>query len=294
MDQFFIGIDGGGTSCRAALAGPDGTVLGRGGSGAANILTDVDGSVRHIVEAATAACKDAGHDRDLLASCSVVMGLAGANVEATVAAVIRRLPFRECAVESDALIAVNGALGDRDGAVAILGTGSIFASKQGADIRTIGGWGFVVGDQGSGAVLGRSLMQRALLAHDGVVEGSEATDQVMRDFDNSPKALVTFAHGAQPGAFARYAPLIFRLAASGDAVAEEIVRSAARDVDACLDVVLRGPEPKLCLLGGLGAAYEPWLTDGHRSLLVKARGDALQGAVELAVRRFLAGADDDV
>ena len=293
MSQFFIGIDGGGTSCRAALAGPDGAVLGRGASGAANILTDLESGVRHIVEAAAAACTDAGHDRDLLPSCSAVLGLAGANVDSTVSAAVHSLPFQNCVVESDALIAVNGALGDRNGAVAILGTGSVFAAKQGADIRTVGGWGFVIGDQGSGAVLGRTLMQRALLAHDGVVPGSEATDQMLRDFDNDPQAMVTFAHSAIPGAFARYAPLIFRLAGSDDPVAGEIVMSAARDVEAYLDVVLSGPEPKLCLLGGLGASYEPWLSEAHRALVVKPEGDALQGAVDLAVRRFAAWVGDN-
>lgn len=293
MSQFFVGIDGGGTSCRAALAGPDGAVKGRGASGAANILTDLDNGVRHIIEAATAACLDAGHDKNLLPACSAVLGLAGANVESTVSAVKRCLPFRNSVIENDALIAVNGALGDSDGAVAILGTGSVFAAKDGAEIRTIGGWGFVVGDQGSGAVLGRTLMQRALLAHDGVVAGSEVTDQMMSDFDNDPQAMVTFAHSAVPGAFARYAPLIFRLAGSGDAVAREIVTAAAADVDACLDVVLGGPEPKLCLLGGLGAAYEPWLNRRHRALVARAEGDALQGAVDLAVRRFSAWVDDN-
>ena len=85
MSQYLIGIDGGGTSCRAALAGPDGAVLGRGASGAANILTDLESGVSHIVEAAVAACIDAGHDRDLLPSRSAMLGLAGANVESTVA-----------------------------------------------------------------------------------------------------------------------------------------------------------------------------------------------------------------
>lgn len=294
MSQFFIGIDGGGTSCRAALAGPEGSVLGRGASGAANILTDLDSGVRHIVEAASAACSDAGFDETLLPTCGAVLGLAGANVESTVSAVVHRLPFQNCLIESDALIAVNGALGDRDGAVAILGTGSVFAAKQGADIRTIGGWGFVVGDQGSGAALGRSLMRRALLAYDGVMPGSEATDQMMRDFDNDPQAMVTFAHSSLPGAFARYAPLIFRLAGSGDPIAKDIVTSAARDVDAHLDVVVNGPEPRLCLLGGLGAAYEPWLRDEHRALVVKPAGDALQGAVDLAIRHFSARVDRNV
>ncbi|MCP4316997.1 MAG: N-acetylglucosamine kinase [Hyphomicrobiales bacterium] len=286
MSVFFIGIDGGGTSCRAALAGADGVVVGRGGSGAANILTDLDGGVRHIVEAAGAACVDAGYDRDVLSSCDVVLGLAGANVEATVGAVVERLPFRRCAVESDALIVVHGALGDADGAVAILGTGSVFAAKANGVVHTIGGWGFVVGDQGSGAVLGRSLMQEALLAHDGVRRSSAVTDFVMRDFDNDPQKLVAFAHSALPGAFARYAPAVFKFADQGDDVAVGLLRAAAREVDAYLDVVLSGYEPKLCLLGGLGALYQPWLKEGHRACIVAPKGDALEGASRLAVERF--------
>ncbi|MEX3009837.1 BadF/BadG/BcrA/BcrD ATPase family protein [Hoeflea sp. TYP-13] len=291
MTEFFIGIDGGGTSCRAALASADGTVLGRGGSGAANILTDLDGGVRHIVEAARAACVDAGVGNDALSSCNVLLGLAGANVEATVGAVMGRLPFRRCAVESDALIAVHGALGDQDGAVAILGTGSVFATKTGGVVRTIGGWGFVVGDQGSGAVLGRSLMQEALLAYDGVRPGTAATDLVLRDFDNDPQKLVAFAHGSLPGAFARYAPAVFRLAGEGDAVAIRLVESAARQIDESLDTVLQGPNPKLCLLGGLGALYETWLKPEHRECVVPPEGDALEGASRLALMRFAAGGD---
>lgn len=286
MSVFFIGIDGGGTSCRAALAGPDGVVLGRGGSGAANILTDLEGGVRHIVEAAGAACRDAGYDNDVLPSCDVVLGLAGANVESTVGAVIKQLPFRRCAVESDALIAVHGALGEGDGAVAILGTGSVFAAKKGNTVRTIGGWGFVLGDQGSGAVLGRALMCEALLAHDGVRPGSPATEHVLRDFGNSPQELVTFAHGALPGAFAQYAPTVFKYAEEGDEIAVRLVRAAASEVDAYLDIVLEDVEPKLCLLGGLGASYEPWLNSQHRARIVPAMGDALQGASQLAVKRF--------
>ena len=293
MGMFFIGIDGGGTSCRAALAGPDGVVLGRGGSGAANILTDLDGGVRHIIEAAGAACREAGLNTDVFGNCDVVLGLAGANVEATVGALVEQLPFRRCAVESDALIAVHGALGDGDGAVAILGTGSVFAAKNGSSVRTIGGWGFVLGDQGSGAVLGRSLMQEALLAYDGVRPASPATEHVLRDFDNNPQKLVTFAHAALPGAFARYAPVIFEYAREGDAVATGLVQTAARVVDACLDVVLRDTNSNLCLLGGLGASFEPWLNAEHRARIVPAQGDALAGASQLAIRRFAENGDAD-
>jgi N-acetylglucosamine kinase-like BadF-type ATPase len=59
MPHYILGIDGGGTSCRAAVAGADGRILGRGKSGAANILTDPDNALIHIVGAATAAFEEA-------------------------------------------------------------------------------------------------------------------------------------------------------------------------------------------------------------------------------------------
>ncbi|WP_136656560.1 BadF/BadG/BcrA/BcrD ATPase family protein [Nitratireductor sp. XY-223] len=286
MAAYFIGIDGGGTNCRAALAGGDGTVLGKGRSGAANILTDPESGIRHIIEAAQAACGDAGLDAAVLPTCHVLLGLAGANVEKTVAMVLERLPFGRCAVEPDALIAVHGALGAEDGAVAILGTGSVFAAKRGATVHTIGGWGFVVGDQGSGAVLGRSLMQEALLAHDGIRPQTALTGKLLADFDNDPRRLVAFAHESLPGAFARFAPVVFEYADKGDPLAQRLVRDAAAQVEDAINVVLASTDPRLCLLGGLGALYEPWLIPEHRALVVPARGDALDGALSLALERF--------
>ncbi|TIM62324.1 MAG: N-acetylglucosamine kinase, partial [Mesorhizobium sp.] len=64
--KFVLGIDGGGTSCRAALATADGTVVGRAKSGAANIRTDLTGARANIVEAARQAFVAAGQDPELI------------------------------------------------------------------------------------------------------------------------------------------------------------------------------------------------------------------------------------
>lgn len=289
MAEFFIGVDGGGTSCRAALATADGTVIGAGRSGAANILTDVNGAVVHIVEAATEACRVAGVEPDNLSSSHAVLGLAGANVDATVTAAHRQLPFRTSDIETDALIAAHGALGDGDGAIAVLGTGSVFAQKRGDTVRTIGGWGLILGDQGAGAALGQSVLREALLAFDGVRDGSALTDRALGDFHNDPRALSAFAHDAVPGQFARYAPLVFEYADQGDIVALRVLTGAAAEVDESLRVVLDVANDSLCLLGGLGPLYEPWLAAEHRRCVRPAAADALSGATQLAVRRFSKG-----
>ncbi|MCH3159071.1 hypothetical protein K3X38_14540, partial [Listeria monocytogenes] len=87
MTEFFIGVDGGGTGCRAVVA---------------------------------------GLDKAHYATSHAVLGLAGGNVEGAGLPIERGLPFAHANVEFDGVIALQGALGDKDGVVAILGTGTAY------------------------------------------------------------------------------------------------------------------------------------------------------------------------
>ena len=284
MTELAIGIDGGGTSCRAAVADRNGNVIGRGKSGPANILSDLENSLLNIVESARQALSDAGLDAEDLSSVVSVVGVAGANVMDYGERIERALPFAEGRVVTDALISLQGALGDGDGIVGAFGTGSVYNARRDGRLRGIGGWGFVVGDQASGARLGRDLMERSLLAHDGVRLGSAITEAVMAEYGNDPEHIVDFAHTARPTDFARYAPMVFKHAAEGDVIAAGIVSDAAAAIGESLEALLWPECPSICLLGGLADAYEPWLSERYRSRLARPKNDAQQGAVELAVK----------
>lgn len=78
MTELAIGIDGGGTSCRAAVADKDGNILGRGKAGPANILSDLENALVNIVESARQALSDAGLDAEVVTSVVSVVGVAGA------------------------------------------------------------------------------------------------------------------------------------------------------------------------------------------------------------------------
>lgn len=286
MSEFVIGIDGGGTSCRAAVAEAGGRILGRGKSGAANILTDPDGAIVNIIECTRAAFADAGLPRGKLAVSSAVLGLAGANVGEVGRYVGERLPFAAADVVPDGLIALQGALGDRNGAVAILGTGSVFMSRSGGSVRSVGGWGFILGDLGGGARLGHALLQETLLAHDNIHPESAATEAVFGQFGGDPGHLVEFARTAKPSDFGRFAPMVFEYAAKGDNLAAELIKSAARSVDETLDAIRGDHCERLSLLGGLSHLYPEWLSKRHRDILFEAEADALTGAVALAAARF--------
>lgn len=290
MPHYILGIDGGGTSCRAAVAGADGRILGRGKSGAANILTDPDNALIHIVSAATAAFEEAGIAPSEIGSACALVGVAGSNVGDAVHYVKERLPFAKADIESDGLIALQGALGDSDGAVAILGTGSIYISRQGDEVRYIGGWGFQIGDLGSGARLGHALLQESVLAFDRIHPSSPLTDAVMAEFNNDPREAVEFARAAVPGEFGRFAPKIFDYAARNDPVAIALLKGCAQTVDEALDALVAQGSRKLCLLGGLAPIYRPWLAERHQPLFIEPEADALTGSVALAAKRFVGSA----
>jgi glucosamine kinase len=283
---FVLGIDGGGTSCRAALATLSGDIIGRGKSGAANIRTDLTGARENIVDAARQAFLDAGQDPILIPKTQAVLGLAGSNVGTYAHQLETILPFAKSRVETDALIALEGAVGEGDGAMAILGTGTAYMARRNGVTKAIGGWGFQVGDQGSGGRIGRDLLEETLLAHDGIRPSSPLTDEILAVFRNSPQDVVEFTVTAKPGDFGGFAPKVFDFAAKGDAVAEAILQRAVAAIEAsfaALDVDGRSP---LCLLGGLAPLYAPRLSARHQAMLKDPRQDALGGAVSIAVRMF--------
>lgn len=283
--RYVVGIDGGGTSCRAAIATVDGRILARSKGAAANIRTDLTRARASIVEATTIALSEAGIEAEL-SDLGAVLGLAGANVGTYAKQLEAILPFGNSRVETDALIALEGAVGSGDGAMAILGTGTAYMVRHGEEARAIGGWGFQVGDQGSGARIGRDLLEETLLAHDGVRERSPLTDAVLAIYRNDPRDVVEFTTNAKPGDFGGFAPMVFQHAEQGDPVALAIVARAVAAIEASLNALdLRSDDP-LCLLGGLAPLFGPRLNEQYRALLRNPLTDALGGAAAMAARLF--------
>lgn len=285
MPDYFIGIDGGGTSCRAAVADASGRILGRARGGAANILTSLDGALANITTTAREAVHAAGLDLDLR-DIPAFLGLAGANVAEQVRELTARLPFKAAQIDTDGLIALQGAFGNADGVVAILGTGSVYITRHGGKVSYTGGWGFMLGDLGGGARIGRALLQECLLVHDGVRKNSPLIEATMKGFGNEPIRLVTFAHEASPRDFGRFAPSVFEAARENDVAGLALVKGAVRAVDEALESAAGESRCGICLLGGLSALYPSWIAERHRLRLIQPKDDALGGAVSLAISHF--------
>jgi glucosamine kinase len=284
--DYLIAIDGGGTGCRALIAAMNGVVLGRGTGGPANLMTDPEGTCRSIVEAVEAACADAGLAAGAMRRSGAFLGLAGANVSRNGERLKAMLPFSDCIVVTDSVIAMEGALGPADGVVAILGTGSVFVARSAGAVRSIGGWGFILSDLGSGARLGRALLQEALLAYDRVHPASALTGEVLARFGDEPGELVAFAKTATPRDFGTFAPLLFSFADRDDPVARRLLDEAVKSIGEALDTVKPERCERICLLGGLAPLYAKRLEGRFRHLLKPPLADALQGALALASKSF--------
>jgi len=270
--QLFLGIDGGGTGCRAAVADESGRVLGRGEAGPANIASDPDGAAQNIVKAAADALRAAGGGKIFAAG----LGLAGANAAGAADRLRDVLPFDRVAVVTDGITAMKGALGAADGVVAALGTGSVFAVQRGGVIRQIGGRGLVLGDEASGAWIGRAILRAALRAVDGMQPMTPLLAALIEE-GGGADAVAAFSLRARPVEFAVFAP---RVVGSGDAAAVAVMAEALADAAEAV-ALLQGDEGlPVVFLGGLGTVFADRLSG--RFAIRPALGTALDGALTLA------------
>jgi len=281
--ELLLGVDGGGTHCRARLSRRSGTTLGEGISGPANIRLGLEQSFAAVLDAAEKCLSEAGLPHADLERTSACLALAGATEPIDLAkAHARNLPFRRTVITTDAHAACVGAHQGRDGGIVIIGTGTVgWATIRGRHHR-VGGWGLPVSDEGSGAWLGREALRRVLWARDGRIAWTGLLTALFEEFQEDPHAIVRWAAEARPRDFGLLAPMVVEQAGRNDPVAAELVQQAAHHIDALAGRLAAFGAPRLCVVGGLAAHIEPWLAQETRARLVPPAGDALSGALQLA------------
>lgn len=279
--DYIIGIDGGGSGCRAAIADRDGNMLGQGTAGPANATSDLNGTIQSIKNALTEAADDAGLPDPALAKARGHAGIAGV-LDVSVAQTIADAMPMPTTVTEDTVTSLQGALGDRDGILLSIGTGTVIGVSRDGSQTFIGGWGLTLSDQASGAWLGRELLIQVLLCHDGMSPPSDLTRRTLDRFDEDPNKIVAHAATATPADFAELAPDVVAAAETGDPMGLNLMQTGAIYLTKAIDVLGLGRNETLCLSGGLGPSYDTWLTPNHRARISPADGTALDGALELA------------
>ncbi|MEG3125314.1 BadF/BadG/BcrA/BcrD ATPase family protein [Sphingomonas sp. GB1N7] len=281
--DYYLGIDAGGSHCRARLVDAAGRVIGTGATGPANARIGVD-ALRAVLDVAIGAAVDAaGLDESALGQVHVGIGIAGISRPGVRDALADlSFPFASVAWATDAEIANLGAHRGADGAILILGTGSIAQLRVGGANFAIGGYGFPISDEGSGAALGLSAMRHALRGLDGRSERTPLSIAIADRFEHAIPRAIAWMDATTPRDYAALAPIVMDHAEAGDTLARSIVEDAAQHVERFIETIFERGAPACALTGGLAPRLSPWLRQRTTARLVAPQGDALDGALQLA------------
>jgi len=282
-ELLLLGIDGGGTRCRARLAASSGEVLAELATGPANLRLGLKRSFDAVFEAAALCLDRAGLPHERSRAIVACLALAGASEPSHLAAAqAHKHPFARAIITTDAHAACIGAHGGRDGGIIVVGTGTVgWAVLKGQPYR-VGGWGLPLSDEGSGAWLGGEALRRVLWARDGRMAWTPLLRALFAEFHNDPHAIVHWTRSATPRDFGSFAPRIMDYAARGDPAGRELMKNTALHIDALAARLVAAGAERLCLVGGCAPFVQPWLGEQTKSHLVEPAADALHGALDLA------------
>ena len=234
--EYVIGIDGGGTKTLGYLASRDGTMVAEETGGPSNFqIAGPDQAAAVLYGVVTGCCNKAGCTLSQVRS--IVAGLAGAGRESdrkSMADAFRHharkkgAAFEFVGIESDARIALEGAFNGSAGIILIAGTGSIaFAKGYDGTIFRVGGWGRILGDEGSGYWLGREGLNLVTRNLDGRIRRTSLTKLVGEKLGLESQEQIIAAVYRENFDVASVAPLVIQAAAEHDMECERILNRAA-------------------------------------------------------------------
>lgn len=304
--RYYLGIDGGGTKTEFLLADGEGKEWKRVLLGTCNPNDiGIESTLAVLNQGIMETCGSLPKSQ-----ISVFAGIAGSTTgdhKKSILALLEKHRFGRIAADSDAKNAVAAALGGSDGIAVIMGTGSIAFVQVNGQSRRVGGFGYLLGDGGSGFAIGRDAIAAALTDEDGCSEptmlrrlvhekcgGETIWDQVSQ-FYKGGKRLI-----------ASYAPLVFEAYLAGDWAAREILQnnmhSIARLIEGAADRLPHLETIPVVLCGGLTRDSEilipllkEELTDSKYTYSMEiCQRSMAQGALILAGMNNKKGENNDV
>ena len=310
MPRYYLGVDGGGTNCRVRLANDRLETLAEVKNGRSNLQIDGgEPAYKAISDGARDAFAAAGIDFAEAANTYACFGMAGGRMDSARAEFAARpWPFAGVQVYDDIDIAHAGALGGGEGGVVIIGTGSAAMSIVGGKRYQAGGWGFHIGDQMSGAILGRELVRYTVEANDGMAEKSPLTDAVTAALGGDNQAIMTWSFAADmdlrlisndgsegcddalvgraPGEFGKLMPLWFDHLEQNDPVALRLLDIQLGYIDSYVRWFKSHGASVMAIVGGLGQRLFPILQQHYGDFVALPKYEPLHGAVILARQNF--------
>jgi N-acetylglucosamine kinase-like BadF-type ATPase len=267
--HYVLGIDAGGTKTVCHLADASGTLVSESRGGGANLQAvgelDVEKVLHHVIDQALG-------DRGIV-PVAICLGIAGVDRPddlSIVRGIMRRIGYQaRILVVNDALVALEAGAPSEPGVVIISGTGSISYGRNAAqEAARAGGWGYVLGDEGSGYWIGRAAVRAVLREADQRGPKTALTRLLLAHFGIARvQALLheVYYGDLRPSAIGALAPSVEAAFREGDSVAIGILRGAANELEGSgLSVARRlgllGAPFSFILSGGIFRAV-PWLRE---------------------------------
>jgi glucosamine kinase len=284
VSRIVIGIDGGGSKTRAIVADEAGTTIGEAVGPGSAVTPGEEDAAAEIIAAVVRDALEAAGSSDVVPRV-ICAGVAGAGREAPRQALWEALVARDLAgdivVQSDFGIALDDAFGDGPGVLLIAGTGSsAFGRSPAGTTARCGGWGPVIGDEGSGTWIGRRALSIVSAAADGREAQTALTGAVLTAAEvNEVADLISWAAAASREQIASLAPVVFSVAEAGDLRANAVISLAVEEL--MLHIRSLGQQ----LFGDERAAIPVALTGG-----LMRKGSTLRKRLEHRLRSAVPGA----
>jgi len=295
--KYFAGIDGGQSATVAVVADETGRALAHGSGGAADEIGEPRSStrLRDALETAIAqALRTAGLPADTRFE-SIVAGVSG--YEGRIYGASPQLPTKNLTLLHDAPVAHAGAFAGEPGIVVIAGTGSVaYGTDDRGNAVTVGGWGFLFGDEGGAFWLAAQAMAAAMRAQDAEKEDRLAARALRYFREESLRKIARafYANEISRAALAGFAREVLDAAEQNDEDAVRLLQSAAAALTALARRAhdrLEGRETRVAFTGGLlrSTALKNEVRRAMRALapactIAEPRYDAATGALLLAYR----------
>jgi N-acetylglucosamine kinase-like BadF-type ATPase len=294
-----LGVDGGGSATRSVIISTEGEVLATAEAGPSNPITiGAERALANILEAVDEASTRCGV-HEFLAS---RLGVAGTDRSRLRQELLdgMRTSFGDTAIVSDAASALAGGTGCRPGVVVIAGTGSIAYGENGlGETARSGGWGWRLGDEGSGYTIGLKAIMAALRAQDGRDPETVLKQKIVSHLGlGRLEDIIDWVYepGREPRDIAYLVPLVREAEAEGDEAAALVMAEAGAELGFVANAVIRrlgmSGEFPVSLNGGVFKqpsgyiiAFEEVLRrEAPESALIKPRMPPLLGSGLLALK----------
>jgi N-acetylglucosamine kinase-like BadF-type ATPase len=252
--KYVIGVDGGGTKTEASAYDLDGKVMLTSIKGFGNLLNNKEIALDNILSAIKEIIDEFGVSE---LSC-IYLGIAGSEVgenKKIISDKIKNELKVDSVVMNDAEIALKAMLKGKDGILTIAGTGSIaFGINKNVTLRC-GGWGSLLGDEGSGYRISIDAIKRMIFEEEHSIAQSELTKKIMDRLEiKSVDEITKFVYSSTKDDIASLAPIVARLGEAGDEIASEILINEGVELAKTVENVYKNLKFKSCsiaLVGGV-------------------------------------------